>query len=172
MVKLSKETLEELDGYFQSVMAKQVSKYKLLRLIAFKWIPLIENNILAFVYGGASFLVLVLGLRGLNIASTGLVIGALITECILILVLAITMWLKPEEIHNMFNELRLYKEGRNDIDKVDKSSSEEILKKITYEVLTLSQVTSRQFTEITDQINKNIQNIIENRTLMTKQNKS
>ncbi|MFA5804941.1 MAG: hypothetical protein WC879_09870 [Melioribacteraceae bacterium] len=87
--------------------------------ITFKWIPKYENNILAFVYAGAAFLVFVLGLRGLgtNIpaffqgengrVALGWIWSSLGFECFMILLLAFTMFFKTEDHGSLFDHFFL-----------------------------------------------------------------
>ena len=131
MKELSEKTLKELDEYFQDVIVSQVSENELKRKIAFKWIPKAENNILGFVYLFAACLVVVLGLRGLGDQmpidflkdasgrlNIWIIVTALAVEFIAILLLALTMFFKPEEIHSLVHEFRKTK-GSADGDGVD-----------------------------------------------------
>jgi hypothetical protein len=129
--ELSEKTLNELDQYFHDVIVSQVSENELKRKIAFKWIPKAENNILGFVYFFAACLVVVLGLRGLGDQmpfdflkdasgrlNIWIIVIALAVEFIAILLLAFTMFFKPEEIHSLVHEFRRTK-GIGNRDGVD-----------------------------------------------------
>lgn len=93
---------------------EMMPKTKFGQYMVYYLIPRYENNVLAFVYWGAAFLVLVVGLRGLG---TGIlpsflidpitqrldlvyIIIGLIVEFIMITFLGLFMFFKPEEKFN------------------------------------------------------------------------
>lgn len=78
------------------------------KLVVNTGIPRYENNIIGFVFAGAAFLVIVIGLRGLGKAvpsflagsdgrlDVSIILTALIIEFIMISILAVIMFFKPE----------------------------------------------------------------------------
>ncbi len=123
--QLPEPTLKELEGYFKDVLFGQIPKSELRRKLAFKWIPQIENNVLAFVYLFAAVLVVTLGLRGMGEQmpfdflkdssgrlSSWIILVALFIEFVAILILALTMYFKPEEVHSLVHEFRMHSGGK------------------------------------------------------------
>ena len=140
--KWSQEILDELEKIHTKVDIESMPPGAFGRKVAFEWIPRYENNILAFVYLGAAFLVIVLGLRGLgsNIPEflkspdTGrlynsVIYIALLAEFFMISLLALTMYFKIED-HNYLFDHFLHKKHEDKKDTGAAKSLEEAIEQI------------------------------------------
>ncbi len=113
--KIPEGIKEEISKYYSDVVSDSIPYHKWERKIAFNFIPRYENNVLALVYIGAAFLVVVLGLRGLGSSipdfmqdqvthrlHNWVVFFALSAEFLMILFLGLTMLFKVEDSSGLF----------------------------------------------------------------------
>jgi len=133
LAKIPKNIKDELSKYYSDVILESIPDSKRERKIAFSFIPRYENNILAFVYIGAAFLVLVLGLRGMGSSvpdfmqdisthrlKNWVVFVALGAEFLMILFLGITMLFKVEDFGSLFkNFINIEEKHKGEIKEVN-----------------------------------------------------
>lgn len=134
--KIPGHVKKEIHRYYQDVVLESIPSSERERKIAFKFIPRYENNVLALVYIGAAFLVVVLGLRGLGSSipdfmqdplthrlQNWVVFTALFTEFLMILFLGLTMLFKVEDFGGLFkhfiNVEQKHKGGIQDLETIE-----------------------------------------------------
>ena len=137
--KGTNQQIADIEGYKDQVEEHIYPTSKLGTKIRFLRNPKYENNILAYVYLGAAFLVVVLGLRGMGEDMpleflkdssgklySGIIVTALLVESFMICWLAATNFFKLEEHDTLFSLIK----GPQDKEAIYKVTYDRVIKEV------------------------------------------